>query len=111
MDETEEVGAAAHGLFEKIQPLVEELIQLQEMQGISLACEAERIVRNRITDTHGIESLLDRLVECAGTPAGFQGFKKLCQYFWTIDPVLTAWHVREYRNWYETPNDEYETGE
>ena len=106
MDETEEVDAAAHKLFEEIRPLVEELVQLQEMQVAMLTPEIERIIRNHVTDTHVIESVLDRLIDCAGTSSGLQQFKKLCRYFWTIDPVLTAWHVNEYRKWYEEPDDD-----
>ena len=79
MDETEEVDAAAHELFEKIRPLVEELVQLQEMQVGMLAPEIDRIIRNRITDTDVIEWVLDRLIDCAGTPSGLREFKRLLE--------------------------------
>jgi len=92
-------------LFEKIQLLVEKLMQPQEMQLRMLIPEIDRIIRDHVTETNAIEWVLDRLIEYAGTPAGLQQFKRLCRYFWTIDPVRTSWHVSEYRDWYKNTTE------
>ena len=107
MDQSEEeVEIAAHRVAEEIRPLIEELMQLQEMQVRMLAPEVSRIIRDRVTDTNVIGLTLDRLFDCAGTPSGLQEFKKLCRYYWTIDPAATAWYINEYHDWYDSPDEE-----
>jgi len=107
----EEVEAEAHRLSEEIRPLIEHMMELQEFQVRMLAPEVDRIIQSQVTDTNMIGLTLDYLLDCAGTPSGLQEFKKLCRYYWTIDPAETAWYINEYRNWYDSPDEENDLDE
>jgi hypothetical protein len=59
------------------------------------------IIRTRSRDVSHIERTLDGLLGFAGDDAGLALFKRLCRYYWDIDPQATAWYVYAYRDWYE----------
>ncbi len=57
----------------------------------------EQIVTQQSTDRSLIESTLDGLLGFAGTEDGLALFKKLCRYYWDLDPLATASYISAYR--------------
>ncbi len=66
----------------------------------------EDILHLRSRDTRHIEHTLDGLLDfCAHEPA-LQLFKKLCRYYFTIDPAATAYHIESYREMWDSEKDQ-----
>jgi len=60
------------------------------------------IIEARSTDKHFIESTLDGLLGFAGSDDGLVLYRKLCRYFWELDPEATASCVLAYRDMWES---------
>ena len=72
--------------------------------------EAERIISTKSKDIKTIEHTLDALCEVAFDDEVLLLFKKLCRYYYDIDPVATAEQIQFYREMWgneeENNNDE-----
>ena len=84
--------------------------QIQELNEIRLAIikpRLENVIRNRITDRKIVEQLFDELIDCAGlSEEGVELFKRLCRYYFPIDPTATAKHICFYRELYDSNDGE-----
>ena len=84
--------------------------RIQELNEIALAGikpRLDNVIRNRITDSKTIERLLDELLDCAGmSEEGLMLFKRLCRYYFRIDPTATAEYIYIYRDLYDSDDDE-----
>lgn len=70
--------------------------------------EIDDIVRTRSRDTRHIEHTLDSLLQFCGHEPVLQLFKKLCRYYWEIDPEATADYINAYREYWDSdePGDQ-----
>jgi len=88
--------------------------QIQELNKIIIAGikpRLDNVISNRITDSKTIERLFDELLDCAGmSEEGLILFKRLCRYYFHIDPTTTAEYIYIYRDLYDSDDNE-ETGE
>lgn len=64
------------------------------------------ILRERTRDTARIERTLDGLLDFAFDPTLLTMFKRLCRYYWDIDPVVTASYVNYYREMWDSETEE-----
>jgi hypothetical protein len=62
----------------------------------------EAIVRSKSRDVRHIEHTLDGLLDFCGNEDVLLLFKKLCRYYYTIDPVSTAEYVYAYRDMWDS---------
>ena len=62
----------------------------------------ESIIRSKSRDIRHIEHTLDHLLDCSCDDEVLQLFKKLCRYYYTIDPVSTADYVLAYRDMWDS---------
>lgn len=92
-------------LFAKVSGIVEGLRRVHADAVEVYGPEVEAIIRARSGDADRIEHVLDRLVSFCGDPDALVLFKRLCRYYWDLDPEATARHVLAYRDWFE-PEDE-----
>jgi hypothetical protein len=66
----------------------------------------EGILRSRSRDVRHIEHTLDRLLDhCSYEPALLL-YRRLCRYYWEIDPVATVGYVNAYREFWDSPDQE-----
>ena len=64
--------------------------------------EVEQILKTQCRDPRQIECLLDGLLDFCFDPAILYLYKKLCRYYFEIDPEATVSYVYAYRDmWYE----------
>ena len=68
--------------------------------------EAERIINEKSKDINVIEHTLDALCEAAFDDEVLVVFKKLCRYYYDIDPQATAEHIKFYREMWDNEKDE-----
>jgi len=72
--------------------------------------EVEGILRTQSRDPRQIERLLDGLLDFCFDPAMLRLYKKLCRYYFEIDPEATASYVYAYREMWDDEG-EVEKGE
>lgn len=72
-------------------------------QAVPLAnAEVDSIIQNGERDTHRIEHQLDHMLGFCCDPDMLVVFKRLCRYYFDIDPVATAGHVHAYRTMWDS---------
>lgn len=67
--------------------------------------KAEQIIINKSRDINEIEHTLDTLCEVAFDDNVLALFKKLCRYYYDIDPVATAEHIQFYREMWDSEEE------
>ena len=65
------------------------------------APEVEDILRTRCRDSLRIEQLLDGMLDFGFDAAMVRLYKKLCRYYFEIDPTATASYVHAYRDMWD----------
>ena len=65
------------------------------------ALEVESILRSQSRDPRQIERLLDGILDFCFDPAMLCLYKKLCRYYFEIDPRATASYVYAYRDMWD----------
>ncbi len=71
--------------------------QLARQAEQQYASEVEAILRDRCLDPQRIEHTLDGMLDFCSDSGMLYLYKKLCRYFFEIDPEATAWYVNAYR--------------
>lgn len=75
-------------------------------QAIPLAnAEVDAILQRGERDATRIEHQLDDMLSFCCDPDMLLAFKRLCRYYFTIDPVAAAWHVNAYREMWDMPDE------
>lgn len=93
-----EIDKAASTLADAIRPLVDELRALHAQAVALHTPEVDAIIRSRSREKRRIERALDDILSISGDDAGLALFKRLCRYYWDIDPHATAEYVYAYRD-------------
>jgi hypothetical protein len=74
-------------------------------QTVPLAnAEVDAIIQSGERDTDRIEHQLDHMLGFCCDPDMLLVFKRLCRYYFYIDPVATAGYVHAYREMWDTPD-------
>ena len=67
--------------------------------------EAEKIINTKSKNINNIEHTLDALCEAAFDDEVLIVFKKLCRYYYDIDPQATAQQIQFYREMWDNEDD------
>ena len=82
------------GMIESIQPLVRQNLSLLNNQ-------VNVLIKGRERDNNRIQRLLDSLLDYAGMcDEGLVLFKRLCRYYYGINPQITAEYISIYHDLY-----------
>lgn len=80
-------------------------------QAVALANVAvDDIIQRGERDTVCIDHQLDHMLGFCCHPDMLVAFKRLCRYYFTIDPVATAEHINAYRDMWDRPDEVVEGG-
>jgi hypothetical protein len=75
-------------------------------QAVPLAnAEVDAIIESRELDTARIDHQLDHMLGFCCDANMLLAFKRLCRYYFTIDPVATAGYVQAYRGMWDMPDE------
>jgi hypothetical protein len=88
-------------LVESIGELAKERNQLAHQAEQQYKPEVEHVLRTQCRDTNRIERLLDGILDFCFDPAMLQLYKKLCRYYFTIDPKAAVSYVNAYREMWD----------
>ena len=89
-------------LYEGIKPLAEQLQQLYKQAYVLYKPEVDHLIKAQIKDENTIQHLLDGLLDFCADSQVLLLFKKLCRYYWDINPVATADYVNFYREMWDS---------
>jgi hypothetical protein len=75
-------------------------------QAVPLAnAEVDAIIQSGERDSARIEHQLDHMLGFCCDPDMLLVFKRLCRYYFDIDPVATAGHIDAYREMWDSPDE------
>jgi hypothetical protein len=92
-------------LLENVRSLVDEMRGLARQAHAGYAAEVEAVITARSRDAQRIERLLDRILDFGFDDTMVQLFKRLCRYYYTLDPAATASYVHTYREMWDSEGD------
>lgn len=67
--------------------------------------EVNAIIQGGERDTNRIDHQLDHMLGFCCDPDMLVVFKRLCRYYFDIDPVATADHINAYREMWDSPDE------
>jgi hypothetical protein len=88
-------------LIEGLKPLIEQIQQLYKLSYATNKPKVDYLIHAKIKDENTIGHLLDTLLDSCADEQVLLLFKKLCRYYWTINPVATAEYVNIYREMWD----------
>jgi len=75
-------------------------------QAVPLAnAEVDDIIQSGDRDTHRIDHQLDHMLGFCCDPDMLLVFKRLCRYYYDIDPMATAEYINAYREMWDRPDE------
>lgn len=75
-------------------------------QAVPLAnAEVDAIIQSGERDAARIEHQLDDMLSFCCDPDMLLAFKRLCRYYYGIDPVAAVGHVNAYREMWDMPDE------
>ncbi len=93
-------------LVSGISALVGQLNALTEVAVEQCRRTVEAIEASRSRDASRIEPTLDQLLDHCGNTRGLELFRRLCRYYYFINPAAAAEYVLTYRDLWEHDEDE-----
>ncbi len=75
----------------------------QAIQAANVA--VDDIIQSGEQDTAYIDHQLDHMLGFCCDPDMLQAFKRLCRYYFTIDPAATGEHIDAYREMWDMPDE------
>jgi len=94
-------------LINDLKPLIEAHQQLVVQAHQLYKPEVERLINSKTKDDNEIQHLLDYLLDFAFHDNILILYKKVCRYYWDINPQATASYINYYREiWDENYNNE-----
>ncbi len=92
-------------LVQAIGKHIETLKQLASQAERQYALEVEAILKDQSHDSHRIERVLDGMLDFCFDEKMLYLYKKLCRYYFKIDPHATVSYVNAYRDMWDENED------
>lgn len=92
-------------LLESVSRLANELQELNKQAVKEYGPEVEGILLSGDRDARHIEHILDGLLNFCGYEPALMLYKKLCRYYFDIDPAATGFYVEAYREMWESDSE------
>jgi hypothetical protein len=87
--------------IENIKPLVEQIALIHHKAYYEYKPQVEKLIASNIKDDHTIQRLLDFLLDHACNDEVLILYKKLCRYYWDINPQATVNYINYYREMWD----------
>ena len=88
-------------LVQRIGELAEDSQKLARQAVHQYAAEIEAILKAQSRDSHRIERCLDGILDFCFDDGMLSLYKKLCRYYFSIDPEATVSYVNAYREMWD----------
>jgi hypothetical protein len=90
--------------YENIKKLVEASAHLYRLADQEFAPMVDSIIQSKCTDLRRIDKLLDDLFSFACDDRILILFKRLCRYYYPINPEVVTYYVNAYREMWDNEN-------
>ena len=80
--------------------LIKEVMSLQDGYILSLEREIDFIILNKIVDDNKVATIFDNLLNLLQTDKTLELYKKLCRYYYFVNPRLVTDYVYCYKEMY-----------
>ncbi len=97
-------------LLDNISALAGQMQDLARQAHTGYAAEVNALIASRSRDVRQIEHLLDGILDFGFDDAMVRLFKRLCRYYYNLDPAATAVYVHAYRDMWDSEGKEGEDG-
>jgi hypothetical protein len=87
--------------IENIKPLVEQIALIHHQAYYEYKPQVAHLIDTNVKDDATIQRLLDRLLDHACNDEVLVLYKKLCRYYWDINPQATVDYVNFYREMWD----------
>ena len=98
-------GKKRRNSLESIMQLAGQIHEMQQEQAVRVfqTCkpEVDRVILHHIEERQHIEHLLDLLLDSAFDEGILMLFKRLCRYYYFIDPQSTVLYKKSYREMWD----------
>jgi len=84
-------------MIDDLQPLIKQLQALHQQAYRQYLPQVDALIQINTKDDNTIQTLLDKLLDFCGEEQMVLLFKKLCRYYWVINPEATADYINYYR--------------
>lgn len=98
-------NAPTRDISQSIEEFAATIIQLARQAEQLYAPEVEALLREQCSEPRRIERLLDGMLDFAFDEAMLRLYKKLCRYYYSIDPHATVSYVHAYREMWDESAD------
>lgn len=78
------------------------LAELKQQKYEMVKSEVNYIINNKIKDEMRIERALDELLDLCDNKNGLLLYKKLCKYYYSINPQATIVYINTYNEFYDS---------
>jgi hypothetical protein len=95
------MGTFSNDLVESVGKLAETRNQLAHQAEQQYTPAVEDVLQTQCRDPNRIEHLLDGILDFCFDSAMLQLYKKLCRYYFTINPEATMSYVNAYREMWD----------
>lgn len=92
-------------MFESIRSLASGIHALNQRAVREYTPIVEAILRSPIPNTRHIERTLDGLLDCCGYEPALRLYKKLCRYYFHINPTATVQYIEAYRELWDSDQE------
>lgn len=89
-----------------IRKMAQELKRVYQLAEQEYTPMVNHLIRSKCTDQREIERMLDYLLGCANYDPILLLFKRLCRYYYDLNPEAVATYVYAYRDMWEENEDE-----
>lgn len=89
-------------LFQSISGIAQRLQSINQQAMMEYTPVVESILSSRCRDARHIEHTLDGLLDFCGHKPALVLYKKLCRFYWDINPAATADYINAYREMWDS---------
>lgn len=89
-------------LLQSVSAIAEQMQELQAVAVVQYTPVVETIIATRSRDVRQIEQTLDRLLDFCGHEPALLLYRRLCRYYFKIDPTATAGYINAYRELWDS---------
>lgn len=88
-------------LLDSVSEIAKSLMALGEMAAKAYEPIVNDLINSRCKDSMEIQRTMDYLLDFCGNPAVLELFKKLCRYYYPLDPAATSEYIGFYLEQWE----------
>lgn len=89
-------------MLDEFKKMAQSLVSLNEQAYQVYLTLVDAIIHSKSKDEKEIGHLLDRILDIACMEKGLILYKKLCRYYWDINPNVTTYYINAYRETWDS---------